>query len=89
MGMRMCGIEGIVVHEKDEVIYALNKAADDREVGVVLITERLAKLCAELVSELKLSRRTPLIVEIPDRHGSGRSRDSITKFVREAIGVKV
>ena len=28
-------------------------------------------------------------VEIPDRHGNGRTKDSITKYVRDAIGVKI
>ena len=31
----------------------------------------------------------PLIVEIPDRHGGGRAKDSITRYVREAIGIKI
>jgi len=89
MGMRMCGIEGVVVHEKDEVTAALQAAMDDPDIGIVLMTERLVSLCPELVYEIKLNRRTPLIVEIPDRHGSGRAKDSITKYVRDAIGVKV
>ena len=38
---------------------------------------------------LKLNRSRPLIVEIPDRHGNGRAKDSITRYVREAIGIKI
>ena len=56
---------------------------------VILMTERLVQLCPELVYDLKLNRKQPLIVEIPDRHGSGRAKDSITRYVREAIGVKI
>ena len=89
MGMRLCGIPGVVVHEKDEVTSALQSAMNDPEIGIVLMTQRLVALCPELVYELKLSRRTPLIVEIPDRHGSGRAKDSITSYVRDAIGVKI
>ena len=59
------------------------------DVAVILMTERLVKLCPELVYELKLKCKQPLIVEIPDRHGSGRSKDSITRYVREAIGIKI
>ena len=87
VGMRLAGIEGIVVHEADEVRKALTDAMED--VAVVLITERLLTLCPEMVYDLKLNRRRPLIVEIPDRHGNGRTRDSITRYVREAIGVKI
>ena len=89
VGMRLAGIEGIVVHEADEVRKALTDAMEMEDVAVVLITERLLTLCPEMVYDLKLNRRRPLIVEIPDRHGNGRTRDSITRYVREAIGVKI
>ena len=42
----------------------------------------------EKLAPMKLSAHTPLVVEIPDRHGS-RNKDSITRYIREAIGVKV
>ena len=38
---------------------------------------------------MKLSAHRPLVVEIPDRHSAGRSGDSITRYIREAIGVKL
>lgn len=59
------------------------------DVAVILMTERLVKLCPDMVYDLKLNRKQPLIVEIPDRHGNGRTKDSITRYVREAIGVKI
>lgn len=89
MGMRLAGIEGVVVHEDSEVRDALTKAMDYDDVAVILMTERLVSLCPELVYNLKLNRKQPLIVEIPDRHGNGRAKDSITRYVRDAIGVKI
>ena len=89
VGMRLAGIEGVVVHESNEVRESLKSAMDNSEIGIVLVTEKLVKLCPDLVYELKLNRKRPLIVEIPDRHGSGRAKDSITRYVREAIGVKI
>ena len=89
VGMRLAGIEGVVVHEADEVRRELTKAMEMEDVAVVLITERLLTLCPELVYDFKLIRKRPLIVEIPDRHGNGRTKDSITRYVREAIGVKI
>lgn len=89
MGMHLAGIHGVVVHEDHEVREALTKAMDMDDVAVILMTERLVQLCPELVYDLKLNRKQPLIVEIPDRHGSGRAKDSITRYVREAIGVKI
>ena len=89
MGMRLAGIEGVVVHEDSEVRDALTKAMDYDDVAVILMTERLVSLCPDLVYNLKLNRKQPLIVEIPDRHGNGRAKDSITRYVRDAIGVKI
>ena len=89
MGMRLAGIEGVVVHEDSEVRDALTKAMDYDDVAVILMTERLVSLCPDLVYNLKLNRKQPLIVEIPDKHGNGRAKDSITRYVRDAIGVKI
>lgn len=89
MGMRLAGIEGVVVHEDSEVRDALTKAMDYDDVAVILMTERLVSLCPDLAYNLKLNRKQPLIVEIPDRHGNGRAKDSITRYVRDAIGVKI
>ncbi len=89
VGMRLAGIEGIVVHEVAEVQKALKEAMAMEDVAVILITETLLTLCSDTVYDLKLNQKRPLIVEIPDRHGNGRTKDSITRYVREAIGVKI
>ena len=89
VGMRLAGIKGVLVHEPEEVQTSLRDAMEIEDVAVILMTEKLVKLCPDLVYELKLYRQRPLIVEIPDRHGNGRARDSITKYVRDAIGVKI
>lgn len=89
MGMRFAGIEGVVIHNDEEVKQELEKAMAMEDVAVILMTERLVSLCPELVYDLKLNRKQPLIVEIPDRHGNGRTKDSITKYVQDAIGVKL
>lgn len=89
VGMRLAGIEGTVVHEPEEVNKALKEAMDMEDVAVILMTERLVKMCGPLVDDLKLNRSRPLIVEIPDRHGNGRAKDSITRYVRDAIGIKI
>ncbi len=89
MGMRLAGIEGVVVHKDEEVRNELQKAMNMPDVAVILMTETLVSLCPELIYDLKLNRKQPLIVEIPDRHGNGRTKDSITKYVQDAIGVKL
>jgi V/A-type H+-transporting ATPase subunit F len=89
MGMRLAGIEGVVVHEQDEVEQAIRKACYDPEIGIILVSEKLVKLCPKLIYEIKLHTKIPLIVEIPDRHGTANISDNITNYVREAIGIKI
>ena len=66
MGMRFAGIEGVVVHQEDEVRSELEKAVNRDDIAVILITETLVSLCPDLIYDLKLNRKQPLIVEIPD-----------------------
>ena len=89
VGMRLAGIDGVVVHEPEEVNQALAEAMQMPDIAVILMTEHLVTMCRDLVDDLKLNRSQPLIVEIPDRHGNGRTKDSITRYVREAIGIKI
>ena len=89
MGMRIAGIEGVVVHEPAEVKAALNEAMEDKTIAVVLMTEKLVKLCSELVYDLKLNRRSPLIVEIPDRHATSNITENISNYIESAIGLKL
>jgi V/A-type H+-transporting ATPase subunit F len=82
-------VEGVVVHEKQETIDALKAVAEDPTVGIILVTEKLAELAREYVDHVKLDMPKKLLVEIPDRHGTIRKKDSITSYVNEAIGLKI
>ena len=70
MGMRLVGIEGVVLHDRKEMLVELEKVLNDEEIGVLLMTTKLVELAPEVISELKLKQQKPIIVEIPDRHGS-------------------
>lgn len=88
-GMRLAGVEGVVVHERQEVEEAARRALLDNEVGIILVTEILGEQFPDIWNEIKQNRRLPLLVEIPDRHGTGRKENFITDYVNEAIGLKL
>lgn len=88
-GLRLVGVDGVVAHTREEIRRALEGALADRTVGIILVTEKIAKQFPEVLDDIKLNRRLPLVVEIPDRHGTGRGKDFLTEYVREAIGVKL
>lgn len=89
MGMRLAGIEGQVVHTSEEVGEALDRAMEREDIGIVLMTELALKQCPEKVMDYKLNRATPLIVEIPDRHATANISDTISRYLAEAVGIKL
>jgi V/A-type H+-transporting ATPase subunit F len=89
MGMRLVGFEGVVVHEKEDVRNAIDACIKDRSIAVILITEKLVKLCYETVYDIKLNRKFPLILEIPDRHGTSQISETMARYVQEAVGIKI
>ena len=89
IGMKLAGVDGVVVHSYSHVKEELQRALQDKSIGIILITEKLSKDYPDLVSDIKLNRYMPLIIELPDRHGTGRSPDFITSYIKEAIGLKL
>ncbi len=89
MGMKLAGINGVVVHKREEVLDALGKAVNDNDIAIILITKKLTDLCNDEIYDFKLNRSKPLIVEIPDRHGDSHISDTISEYVNEAIGLKI
>lgn len=89
MGMRIAGIEGAAAYDKEQALGALEKAVEDEEIAVVLMTEKLVKLCYERVYDIKLNCRRPLIVEVPDRGSKSGAIDAISRYVEEALGIKL
>lgn len=88
-GMRLAGVEGVVVHERDELREALEKTLTDKTIGIVLLTEKFGQEFPEILDQFRLEQQMPLLIEIPDRHGTGRKKDFITSYVTEAIGLKL
>lgn len=89
IGMRLAGVEGTVVHQAEEFRAALDRALADKEIAVLLVTEKLVDFCPEYLAQQKINNKTPLIVELPDRHGSQRPDDYILNYVKDAVGVRL
>jgi V/A-type H+/Na+-transporting ATPase subunit F len=88
-GMRLSGVEGVVVHERAEILKVLEKIKEDQEIGILLVTELLVERVQAELNQMKLSSKLPIIVEIPDRHGTRRPPDFLTRYIRESIGIKI
>ena len=88
-GMRLAGVEGAVVHEREALRRELDKACADTDIAIIVLTEKFGREFPELIDSIRLSRSLPLLIEIPDRHGTLRGENFITSYVNEAIGVKL
>ncbi len=88
-GLRMVGVEGVVVHEPEEVRAALEKSFGDPEIGLVLVTSKLFQENRSMLFGYKLHRRHPLIVEMPDRHSGDNVAAGIRQYIEEVVGIKI
>lgn len=88
-GLRMCGVEGVVVHTPQDTKQELERVMQDSAIGVVMLTEKLYAPLAQEIHDIMLNRPLPLIVQIPGRHGTERGENFLTAYVQEAIGVKL
>ena len=79
-GMRLAGVDGVVVHERKELREQLEKVLQDKSIGIVLLTEKFGREFPDILDEFRLDRKIPLLIEIPDRHGTGRKKDFITSY---------
>ncbi len=89
VGMGLAGVDGVVAHDRDEVLQAIKDAVGREDIGILILTEKIVDQVKEEVLKLKLKTKKPLIVEIPDRHGSSRSHDMIASYIRDSVGIHI
>jgi len=89
LGYSLAGVHGVVVSNKEEAADALKEATEDPDAGIVLITQRIASEIQSQVDEAKLRMATPIVLEIPDRHGPVEDKETALHIVQRLIGIKV
>ena len=87
-GFRLSGVQGKMIGDGSELESALKNAEDDKDIAVLLITDELFERFGDKIYEFR--RRAPFVVtQIPNSQNKSPSSDSITRYIREAIGIKV
>ncbi len=89
VGMRLGGVKSVLASNKEEVIEAIEFALSKEEVGILIVTEKVFEMAKAELLDIRMNRRTPLIVEIPDRHGQIRDDNYITQYINESVGIKL
>ena len=74
----------------DDVEDQFDRLVDTPEMGVIVITERVADQLMKKITKIKLQRELPIIVEIPDKQGKIADREnSLDTLIRRAVGIGV
>ena len=53
-GMRLAGVEGVVVHEREELRKALEDAIANKENGIILLTEKFGREFPDIIDDMRL-----------------------------------
>ena len=89
VGLRLAGIHESYVPEENPV-KILDEISERNDVGVVFITEKIAKSISKDLKEFRLQYDIPIILEIPDKKGRLEDRvDFVSHLVKRAVGIDV
>ena len=89
IGFSLVGVEGTKANSDIEACRSLKNALNCKDIGIILISERLAKKIQPTINELMAQKKCSLILQIPDANGALQGRQSIEEFVLSALGLKV
>nr|WP_330377560.1 V-type ATP synthase subunit F [Cellulosilyticum ruminicola] len=67
----------------------LQSSYQEPDIGIILLTEKIVDMVQDEVIDYKIKNKKPLIIEIPDRHGTTRGTDVITNYIRESVGIRI
>ena len=86
LGFSLVGVSGQAVRTEQDATAAWDKALENKDYGVIIITSDVADLIRPTVDRFLFSESFPLVVEIPS--AGGKSPDLRT-LVNDAIGVSI
>lgn len=89
VGMRLAGIQGRLVHTGEDAFEVIEEILRQKDIAILAITEKAAAMIPDTMQTLRERGDLPLVVEVPDRFGTNRGPDFLTRYVQEAIGVKM
>jgi|GEM_PF-2271462 len=92
-GMKLAGIEkAYKVEEAGKAEEIFEEAINEKDIGVIILTEKLANKMDDKVLDIKekTSQTTPIVIEIPSKEGpEPERREMVDKLVKQAVGIKV
>jgi len=88
LGFSLAGIETVTVEDMDSANEKFDEALRDKEIGIILITEREADLIRDKVNKQKTEGDMPLVVEIPASSG-WKEKGKALELIKKVLSVNV
>ncbi len=90
-GMALAGATYTHVHTtKDETLSKLNEFLTSDEIGLILLTHRVAEeLGFEFRQLMRTKRLLPLVLQIPDKTGYVPEVDELREIIRRTVGGEI
>jgi V/A-type H+-transporting ATPase subunit F len=89
LGFSLVGVNGQAATSAEEVNQALDRALASPDVGIILVTQDVARLIDERMAQLKLHSTVPLVVEIPGPQLGQPDHPSLSDLVQQVVGIKL
>ena len=86
---KLAGVSRAVVAD-DDIAAQFDSLVSEEDVGVIIVTERIAQSIMKKITQIKLQKELPVIIEVPDKQGELEGReDSMDQLIRRAVGVEI
>ncbi len=64
IGLKLTGIEAVVVQEKEDIENQLQKVLENETIGILIVTENIYEIAKQQLDEIKQKFKMPLLVRI-------------------------
>ena len=88
IGFKLIGIHGTVVTNKEKARELIDSFLIKEDFGILIIGEKIYENLLDYIYNIKVSRRIPLIIEVPDRKGARESL-SMENVIKSFIGLRI
>lgn len=90
VGLRFAGIHELFIPQQGTVLPVFQEVTKRTDIGVVIITEKIARELGTMLKEFRIHKKLPIFVEIPDKTGKIEDHvDIVSHLIKRAVGMDV
>ena len=90
VGLQLTGIRECYVPDSKTAVSLFQDLTKRTDIGVVIITEKIAKDIDVILKDFRLHNKSPIFVEIADKKGKLQDHvDIVSVLIKRAVGIDV